>query len=109
MRNLHAITLAATILLPLTITLPAAAGVDAKAVYDAKCARCHGPDGSGDTKPGKKLNVRDLRKAEAQKLTDAEMIDVVTNGKEKMPEFKTKLTKEEISALVKFVRTLKTN
>lgn len=109
MRNLHAITLAAaTILLPLISASPAAA-VDAKAVYDAKCARCHGPDGSGDTKPGKKLNVRDLRKAEAQKLTDAEMNDVITNGKEKMPEFKTKLTKEEISALVKFVRTLKTN
>jgi hypothetical protein len=46
---------------------------------------CHGQDGSGDTAMGKKLKVRDLRSAEVQSQTDAQLTDIITKGKPPMP------------------------
>ncbi len=39
-----------------TTTLLAA---DGKALYEQHCAKCHGSDGKGDTKMGKKLGAKD--------------------------------------------------
>ncbi len=39
-----------------TTTLFAA---DGKALYEEHCAKCHGTDGKGDTKMGKKLGTKD--------------------------------------------------
>ena len=36
---------------------------DAKATYDKDCAKCHGADGKGDTKMGKKLGAKDYSDA----------------------------------------------
>ena len=77
-----------------------------EAVYKTKCQVCHGPDGSGDTVMGKKLGAKDLKSAEVQKQTDAEITNVIKNGKEKMKGFEGKLSDDEIKSLVAYVRDL---
>ena len=80
---------------------------DAAAIYKAKCAMCHGADGAGQTPTGKSMKVRDLRSAEVQKMTDAELTKVIADGKGKMPAYKAKLSAEETQMLVTFIRQLK--
>jgi len=76
-------------------------------VFKAKCALCHGPDGKGQTPMGKNMNVRDLGSADVQSQSDADLNNNITNGKGKMPKYDGKLTKDQISDLVKYIRTLK--
>ena len=39
---------------------------DVKATYDKECAKCHGADGKGETKMGKKLGAKDYTDAKVQ-------------------------------------------
>ena len=82
------------------------AAADGAATFKAKCAMCHGQDATGNTPMGKNLKIRDLTSPEVQKQTDAEINDVISKGKNKMPEYGTKLTKEQIADLQLYVRTL---
>ncbi len=101
--NRTALFLASTLLfLP---SLPARADDSGAALYKAKCAPCHGADGGGQTPVGKNLKVSDLRSAEVQKQSDADMTKVLTDGKGKMP--KSKLPAADMKAVIAFVRTLK--
>jgi len=75
-------------------------------LFKLNCAICHGADGSGNTPMGKKLNVKDLRSEEVQKLSDAELTKIIAKGKGKMPAFDKKLKEEEINKLVAFIREL---
>ena len=84
---------------------PAALADDA-AIYKTKCAVCHSADGSGDSAMGKKTGVHDFRSSEVQKMTDAQLIDILTKGKAKMPGYDKKLTADEIKGLVAYVREL---
>lgn len=79
---------------------------DGAATFKAKCAMCHGPDGSGKTAMGEKLKIRDLHSADVQKQTDAELAQIVTKGKNKMPPYEGKLTKEQIDQVVVQIREL---
>ena len=98
------ITIAITIL---TLVTPLSMfASDGAALYKAKCAACHGPDGSGQTAMGKSMKLRDLRSPEVQKQTDKELYDVTADGKGKMPAYKTKLTEADINALVAHMRAL---
>lgn len=72
-----------------------------------RCAPCHGTKGAGETKLGQNLHVRDLGSAEVQKLPDAELMETISKGRGKMPAYGSKLTKEQIDGLVKWIRTLK--
>ncbi len=76
-------------------------------IYKAKCAGCHGADGSGDTPVGKSLRVRDLRSDEVQRQTDLELTKVIAGGKNKMPGFGKKMTSDQIQSVIAFIRTLK--
>ena len=80
---------------------------DAAADFKAKCATCHGASSAGDTAMGKTLKLRDLGSADVQKESDADLNSAITNGKNKMPKYDGKLTKDQISDLVKYIRTLK--
>ncbi|HEY7097902.1 MAG TPA: cytochrome c [Terriglobales bacterium] len=75
--------------------------------YKSRCAMCHGPDGKGDTAMGKKFGLKDLGSAEVQGMSDADLNGIITKGKDKMPEYGSKLSKEQIDDLVKFIRSLK--
>ena len=67
---------------------------------------CHGPDGSGQTPMGRKLNVRDLRSAEVQKQSDADLTQLIGRGKGKMPAFGKSLSEDQIKSLVAHIREL---
>lgn len=75
--------------------------------FKAKCAMCHGATGKGDTSMGKAKGLRDLGSADVQGQSDADLTNIVTNGKGPMPKYDGKLTKDQISDVVKFIRTLK--
>ena len=55
---------------------------------------------------GKKLGAHDFHSAEVQKMSDAQLTDLISKGKEKMPAFDKKLTGEQIKELVSYVREL---
>ena len=78
---------------------------DGAALYKSKCAGCHGPDGTGSA-TGKKMGVHDWTTAEVQGMSDAQLTDIITNGKNKMPKYAT-LKPEETKSLVAYIRTLK--
>jgi cytochrome c6 len=95
--------------LVLAITLLFSASMradDGATVFKAKCAMCHGPDGSGSTPAGKAMKARDFSLPEVQSQSDAQLTEIVTNGKNKMPAYKGKLTDDQIKDLVAYVRTL---
>jgi cytochrome c6 len=75
-------------------------------IFRAKCAVCHGIDGSGRTPNGKKLRVPDLRSERVQNHLDDEWLDVVTNGKGNMPPFGKKYSADKIQQVVAYVRSL---
>jgi mono/diheme cytochrome c family protein len=80
---------------------------DSGADFKAKCAMCHGADGKGDTAMGKKFGLKDMGSADVQGKSDADLNTIITKGKDKMPAYDGKLTKEQIDGLVKYIRTLK--
>ena len=78
----------------------------ARTLFNEKCARCHGEDGRGETQNGEMLGVPDFTDEKWRKEAkgDNRFIHSVTNGKEAMPAFGKKLSKQEIAALVAYVR-----
>ena len=78
---------------------------DSAALFKSKCAMCHGPDGAAATTMGKSLAIKSYKAPEVQKMSDADIKNLIVNGKGKMPSYKT-LTPEQIDGLVKYVREL---
>jgi cytochrome c6 len=102
------LVLAAGLLVVVMLAASPAAAQDSAAgavVYKSKCATCHGPDGSG-TAVGKSLNVADLRSAQVQNKSDAELTQSISDGKGNMPGFKGNITDDEIHSVLAYVRTL---
>ncbi len=79
---------------------------DGAGIYKAKCAMCHGPDGSGNTPVGKKMQLRDLCSAEVQKETDSQLAETVAKGKKGMPPYGKSLKEAQIKELVAYLRGL---
>ena len=79
---------------------------DVEKIYKTNCLLCHAADGSGNSSSGKALGAKDLRTDVVQKKTDAELAEVITQGKGKMPAFGKKLKPEDISKLVAYIRAL---
>ena len=78
---------------------------DPASLYKAKCVACHAADGSG-TPAGVKLGSHDLRSADVQKMSDAELTEIISKGKNKMPAYAKTLTPEDVKGLVAFIRSL---
>lgn len=76
-------------------------------LYLKNCARCHGEDGKSQTKIGESLEATDLTSREVRKTKMKSVIETITHGREAMPSFEKKLSKKEIKALSKYIRTLK--
>jgi len=85
---------------------PVPDGAASSATFRTKCAMCHGPDGSG-SEVGKSMNVPDLRSPVVQKLPDAQLAQVIANGKGGMPSFKNSLSEQQIQALLAHIRSLR--
>jgi cytochrome c6 len=74
-------------------------------IFKSKCVLCHGADGTGNTPLGKQLQAADLHSADVQKHTNAELHKVVHDGQTNMPPFADQLSDEEITQVIKYVRT----
>jgi cytochrome c553 len=107
-----------TIILSMALLVAGAVSLraaDAKENYEKNCAKCHGPDGKGDTKMGQKLGVKDYTSAKVQEgMKDEEMTKAIKEGvkekdsdKVKMKAFGETFSADEIKALVAHVRSLK--
>jgi cytochrome c6 len=75
-------------------------------VYTTKCQMCHGATGLGDTPAGKAMKARPFNAPDVLKESDADLIGVIKNGKNKMPAFAGKLTDAQIAASVIHIRSL---
>jgi mono/diheme cytochrome c family protein len=80
------------------------AGAD---TYKTKCSACHGASGTGETMLGKNLKLRSLASPEVQEQSDDELFTIISKGKNRMPPFDRKLSKDQIRDLVKHIRSLK--
>lgn len=94
-------------------TAAATYAADAAANWGEHCAKCHGDDGKGQTKMGKKLSIADLSDAKVQaKFTDEDAFKAMKSG---LKDDKGKTTMKamegvsdaDMNALVPFVRALK--
>ena len=105
-------------ILPIIIALLAVSAVsvtaaDAKALYEKECAKCHGADGKGETKMGKKLGAKDYSNPKSwEGLTDAAAAKAVKEGfKDKDGKVIMKPTEgvndADATAIVDYMKTLK--
>ena len=90
-----------------------ARAADVKENWEKNCAKCHGTDGKGDTKMGKKVGVKDYTDPKVQaEMKDEAMTKAIKEGVKdgetvKMKGFGDALSDDEIKALVKYVRDFK--
>lgn len=95
---------------------PARGDVQAgKAVYTEHCLKCHGEKGKGDGPSAKKLKMKmaDYTNVEAMaKFSDEDMKKITLAGGEAvgksklMPDYKDKLSAQQVADVVEFIRTL---
>ncbi|MCS7090608.1 MAG: cytochrome c [Verrucomicrobiota bacterium] len=88
-----------------------AAEAKIKELYEKECAKCHGSDGKGDTKMGKKLGAKDYTDPKVQaQVTDEAAFKAIKEGL-KDRDGKTLMkplegvSDEDIKALVAYMRT----
>jgi cbb3-type cytochrome c oxidase subunit III len=82
-----------------------------RTVYMQNCARCHGADGRSQTEQGELYGATVLADAgwwRTERVNDRRLTNVIVNGKKGgMPAYGKRLSKDDIAAVVAFVRTLK--
>ncbi|MGA7648090.1 MAG: cytochrome c [Terriglobales bacterium] len=76
-------------------------------IYKARCSACHAASGAGDTMLGKNMKLRALGSPDVQKQSDQELATIISRGKNRMPAYDRKLSKDQIAAVVKYIRSLK--
>ena len=102
----------------ITVALLALSGwtlsaADVAPLYEKHCVKCHGADGKGETKMGKKVGVKDYTdpKIQAEMKDDAAFKAVKEGSKDKDGKVLMKpaegLTDDEIKALVAHMRSFK--
>jgi cytochrome c6 len=74
-------------------------------LFNHNCATCHSQNGT-PTAVGKSLNAPDLGSAPVRNQTNAQLQQIISNGKGNMPAFKDKLSQAEVDSLVAYVHTL---
>lgn len=84
----------------------AAAQSPGAAVFKEKCQMCHAADGSGNTPAGKAFKVHAFSSPEVLKESNADLLAVMKNGKNKMPAFAGKLTDQQFTELIAYIHTL---
>jgi mono/diheme cytochrome c family protein len=89
-------------------SLVAADAANGKAVYDRSCKSCHGADGAANPAVAKamKVEIPDLKSQDVQALSDAEIKNIIANGKGKMRPMKA-VSGSEADDVAAYVHTLK--
>jgi mono/diheme cytochrome c family protein len=82
-----------------------------KAQYEKYCVACHGPQGKGDGPAGRMLKppAADFTSAGSKKKSEAELAQVVENGKPgtAMGPWKGQLSQAELMDLIGYLMTLR--
>jgi mono/diheme cytochrome c family protein len=89
-----------------SLAVPAMAQQAGEATYKAKCAMCHGADGTGNTPIGKNMKLRSFKSPEDIEATDADLFKQTKDGVGKMQGYAGKLTDAQIQDVVTYIRTL---
>ena len=85
-----------------------AAAADARTIYNRQCVSCHGRDGRGRTRKGRQTRARDMTEASWQDdVSDERLFNSISNGRNKMPAFRKKISENDIDALVAHVRRMR--
>ena len=71
-------------------------------IFRQNCAICHGQEANGKEMDGKL--IPSLRYGEAEKLSEEQIYQQISNGKLPMPSFKNQLSEKEIWLMVKFIK-----
>jgi mono/diheme cytochrome c family protein len=95
----------------ITIAAAAVFAADAKAgqaSYDKSCKSCHGADGAPNPAIAKmmKVEMKDLKSAEVQGLSNDDIKKIITDGKGKIKPIKT-VTGAAIDDIVAYIHSLK--
>lgn len=77
----------------------------AASVFKTNCISCHGADGRGSA-VGKSLHAADFHSSQVQQQSDPQLADVIEKGRGNMPAFGSRLDKDQVAELVKYVRSL---
>jgi mono/diheme cytochrome c family protein len=95
MKRFFAVAIVAAMAMPLL-------AADGAAVFKAKCAGCHGADGS---KSIPAMGVKPLNTAEVKGKSEAQLVDIITKGQGKMkPQA---VSADEAKAAAAYVKSLK--
>lgn len=86
-----------------TMSLAQGSGAD---TYKSKCQMCHAADGSGNTPAGKSTKAVPFSSPDIVSKSDADLIAITKKGKGKMPAYAGKLTDDQITDVVAYIRTL---
>ena len=78
-----------------------------EAIYKANCQSCHGSAGTPNPGIAKMMGIKAVSDPDIKKLTEAQEIDSVKNGKGKMKAFSGKLSDAQIKDAVVYFRALK--
>lgn len=86
-----------------------ATAVNPAVTYARNCATCHGKDGRSDTfKSRHRYHARDLTDPAWQSsASDERILESIREGRGRMPAFKGRLTAEQITSLLTYVRGLR--
>jgi len=82
----------------------AVVAADGKVLYETKCAQCHGKDGVA--KPPGKGSKNFNEPAFQSAWTEDAIATITSDGKGKMPGYRSKLSPEQIRAIAAHVKTL---
>jgi mono/diheme cytochrome c family protein len=114
-RLIGGISLATLFALTAVASSPVESG---KAVFKNSCVYCHGEGGEGNPAADNfwKMKIPRLNTEYIRSKSDAELTNVILNGKRKMPpamagkpetQHRTKVKAEQVPDLIAYVRTLK--
>ena len=80
-----------------------------KRFFTTQCAMCHGAkgDGKGDLAEDMKLKMKDYSAPDALKdLTDGDLFNILTKGKDKMPDQGDRMSPTQKWHVINFIRSL---
>lgn len=75
-------------------------------LYKSKCQGCHGANGKASFF-GKRMGAKAFSDPDVAKMSEADFIKVITDGKNKMPSYKGKLTDDQIKSLAMYIKDMK--